>query len=157
MMDWFKFPKKKDEDSEEGSIFVSEVPVSTMVRWFVYDIGYGKDGVDTLLGLAPMSEEGMDKEAEDSKSRVNSLYPILSFLDLMSDAAANIFSTIAMGMEQDIPEDEREEMEEVLGNLYKSVALSALLGSFSVANALGLIDITAFSSNLEDMEDNYDE
>ena len=50
-MSWFR--RKKEP---EVTIYTSEVPVSTMVRWFIHDVGYGEDGVDDLIGLQPVSE-----------------------------------------------------------------------------------------------------
>lgn len=159
MIKWFKNRREDDDDDYEyeTEVFVSEVPVTTMLRWFIYDIGYGKEKIDELMGLTPMSEEGEDKEEQDSKKRIRAIQPLVPFMDLMSDASANIFSTVAMTIEESIPEEEREEMEELLGNLYKSIALSSIVGTLSVANALGLIDVTAFSSKLQDMGDMYDE
>ena len=78
----------------------------------------------------------------------------------MSDIAANVLSTIALiGTEEfDIPEEEDlEEVAEILGGLYKSVALSSIIGAFSVAEALGLITINALTSDLEEMKGVFDE
>lgn len=151
------FKRRKKEEDDEYDIFTSEIPVSTMVRWFIYDIGYGDTKVDEELGLAPMSEEGEGKEEQDSKKRLEELYPLIPYMDFMSDACANVFTIVASNMDKELTEEEREEMEDILGNLYKSVALSAIVGAFSVANSLGLIDITAFSAKLKDMGDMLDE
>ena len=155
MMGWFK--RKKEP---EYNVYTSEVPVTTMVRWFIHDIGYGDDGIDELIGLSPVSEEGLTKEEEDSDERLDNLQPLVPYIDSMSDIAANVLSTIALiGTEEfDIPEEEDlEEVAEILGGLYKSVALSSIIGAFSVAEALGLITINALTSDLEEMKGVFDE
>jgi len=157
-MGWFK--RRKQEP--EFEIFTSEVPVTTMVRWFIHDIGHGEDKVDDLIGLSPISEEGYSKEVQDSDSRLLELQPLVPFIDSMSDIAANVLSSIAVysATKDDITEEEDlEEMAEIIGNLYKSVSLSTLIGAFSTASALGLIQITALTSDLQriDMDGEYNE
>lgn len=155
MMSWFR--RKKEP---EYNVYTSEVPVSTMVRWFIHDIGYGDDGIDELIGLSPVSEEGLTKEEEDSDERLDTLQPLVPYIDSMSDIAANVLSTIAiLGTDDnDLPEGEDlDEVAEVLGGLYKSVALSSIIGAFSIAEALGLITINALTSELEDMKGVFDE
>ena len=59
-MSWFRRNKEP-----EYEVFTSEVPVSTMVRWFIHDIGYGDDVISDFIGLSPISEEGITKEEQD--------------------------------------------------------------------------------------------
>lgn len=155
-MSWFR--RKKEP---EVTIYTSEVPVSTMVRWFIHDVGYGEDGVDDLIGLQPVSEEGLTKEIQDSDERLITLGPILSYIDSMSGIAGNVLSTIAVlssADEDDTEVDEElEEVLEIIGALYKSVAFSSILGAFSIAEALGLISINAITSDLEDMKGVFDD
>jgi hypothetical protein len=155
-MSWFR--RKKEQ---EITIYTNEVPVSTMVRWFIHDVGYGEDGVDDLIGLQPISEEGYTKETQDSDERLEELSPLLPYIDSMSSIAGNVLSTIAvLSSADDEDEEENEDLEEVLeiiGALYKSVAFSSILGAFSIAEALGLISINAITSELEDMKGIYDE
>lgn len=155
MISWFR--RKKEPKYE---IYTNDVPVTTMVRWFIHDVGYGEDGIDDLIGLAPVSEEGLTKEIQDSEERLDSLQPLVSYIDSMSDIAANVLSTIAVlsADEDDSPiEEDLEEVAEIIGTLYKSVALSSIIGAFSVAQALGLITINALTSDLQDMKGIFDE
>jgi hypothetical protein len=148
---WFRRRKRKDE----YEVFTNEVPITTMVRWFIHDIGYGNNNVDTFIGLPPVSEEGNIKESQDSEERLIELKPLVPFIDSMSDISSNVLSSIAVygASEDDIPEgEELEEMAELLNNLYKSISLSTLIGAFSTASALGLIQITALTSDLQTMQ-----
>jgi len=155
-MVWFR--RKKEP---EVTIYTNEVPVSTMVRWFIHDIGYGEDGVDDLIGLPRVSEEGLTKESQDSDERLEELEPLLSYIESMAKISGNVLSTIAVLSsvdDEDPTEDEElEEVLELIGSLYKSVAFSSILGAFSIAEALGLISINAITSDLEDMKGIYDE
>jgi hypothetical protein len=155
-MAWFR--RKKEP---EITIYTNEVPVSTMVRWFIHDIGYGEDGVDDLIGLPRVSEEGLTKESQDSDERLEELEPLLSYIESMAEIAGNVLSTIAVLSsvdDEDPTEDEDlEEVLELIGTLYRSVAFSSMLGAFSIAEALGLISINALTSDLEDMKGIYDE
>lgn len=150
-MGWFRRRRKEPE----YEVFTNEIPVTTMVRWFIHDIGHGDDKVDDLIGLPPISDEGNSKEAQDSDSRLMELQPLVPFIDSMSDIAANVLSSIAVYSvdEDEVPEHENlDEIAEILGNLYKSISLSTLIGAFSTASALGLIQITALTSDLQPME-----
>ena len=149
-MSWFRRRRKV-----EYEVFTNEVPLSTMVRWFIHDVGYGDRDVDTFIGLSPVSEEGNIKESQDSEGRLIELTPLIPFIDSMSDIAANVLASIAMyeASENGIPEDEDiDEMAELLNMLYKSVSLSTLIGAFSTASALGLIDITALTSEVQPLK-----
>lgn len=147
-MSWFRRRKRKDE----YEVFTNEIPITTMVRWFIHDVGFGDDKLDTFIGLPPISEEGNSKEAQDSDERLTDLEPIASFIDSMSDIAANVLASVAVqsAEEGDLPEGEDiDEMSELLVTMYKSVALSTLIGAFSTASALGLVQITALTSDIQ--------
>ena len=155
-MVWFR--RKKES---EVTVYTSEVPVSTMVRWFIHDVGYGEDGVDDLIGLPRVSEEGLTKEVQDSDERLEELDPLVSYIESMSKIAGNVLSTIAVLSsvdDEDAPVDEElEEVLELINELYTSIAFSSILGAFSIAEALGLISINAITSEVEDMKGLFDE
>jgi len=146
------FRRKKEPTYDIKSY---DVPLSTIVRWFLIDIGYGEDRIDDLIGLNPISEEGLTKEFEDSDGRLSSLKPIIPFIETMSEIAANSLSTIAMKAADEFGEslEANEESAELLTSLYYSIAMSSIIGSFSIAAELGIIDITAIAAENKDMED----
>jgi hypothetical protein len=152
------FKRRKREP--EFEVFTNEIPLTTMVRWFINDIGYGGEGVDSLMGLPPISEEGDTKEEQDSDVRLANLKPLVPFIDFLSDASANVLSTIALNGsdEDDLPFDEdMEDIAQMLGGLYKSIALSSIIGAFSIATSLGLINITALTSDVHQLKGPFDE
>jgi hypothetical protein len=147
---WFRKKKKP-----EYEVQMHNVPLTTMVRWFLIDIGYGEDRIDELIGLTPISEEGLTKELEDSDKRLESLEAIIPFIETMAEIASNSLSTIAVSVADELgePLQTSEESIEILNGLYYSISMSSIIGAFSIAAALGIIDITAIAAENKDMED----
>jgi len=146
------FNKKKKPDLE---VLTSEVPVTTMIRWFLHDVG--SEGIDEIIGLSPVSDEGYDKEQQDSDERLTELEPIIPFIEFISGVAGNVLSTnvLLSSDEEELAELFDEDIEDLstsLSTIYKSVAFSSILGAFSIASSLGLIQVTAVTSDLHDME-----
>ena len=149
---WFFKKRKKHTDPQT---LTSEVPVTTMVRWFLHDIG--SEGLEEIIGLSPVSEEGYDKEQQDSDERLTELNPIVPFIEFISSIAGNVLSTNALLYtdNEDLEELFDEDIDDLSSNLstiYKSIAFSSIIGAFSIASSLGLIQITAVTSDLHDME-----
>lgn len=128
--------------------------MSTLIRWFIYDVGYGDTGLEEVLNLSPVSEEGAEKELSDSDLRLDQLLPLLPYIDAMGDIASSVLSVIALDSAEDnetLKDENLEKIAEMLKNLYQSISLSSILGAFSVAKALGLIEITAISGEVKDL------
>jgi hypothetical protein len=96
-----------------------------------------------MLGLSSISEEGDSKEHDDSESRLNDINDYLPFLMQMAEISSNVLTTIQL---KEISESEylsemAEDMPtEVMQSLFKAVALSTLVGTFSIANKLQIIN-----------------
>ena len=123
------------------------IPISTILRWFLYD----SDIVDNIndlaeaLGLSRVSEEGDDKEREESDVRIEKLEPLVPFIDLISDAAASSMAAYHMAEMLNVGEiDESDEdallKNEMMINLYKAVAFAAIVGALSIGFELGILD-----------------
>jgi hypothetical protein len=148
-MGFFRRNKKPEYEIQHH-----DVPLSTMVRWFVHDIGYGEDRIDSLIGLSPISAEGVTKELEDSDNRLLVLRSITPFIETMAEIASNTLSTIAVKAadEQGQALTTDDDSIELLNTLYYSIAMSSIIGAFSIASALGIIEITAIASENKDIE-----
>ena len=155
---WFK--KKLDSDKYEHT--TSDIPLTTIARWYLYDIDLTKD-INKLaesIGLSPVSEEGDTKEREDSKARTDAIGPLMPFLDTMSEFSALAISSMHMKeMLEEFPEersDEIEERAEAMFTIYKAIALSTLIGTFSSAIHLNIINTDTVDSSVYfkgDLED----
>jgi hypothetical protein len=143
---WFsEFFSKKSETQHQ------EIPFSTITRWSLYDLmldNPNKVAVD--LGLNPVSDEGHDKEREDSDGRLSNVQPLLPFIEVTSELTARILSSVqlseidALGESVDLDQDDID----VMIAFFKSVALSSLIVAFSSALQLDMIH-----SNIDSLEE----
>jgi hypothetical protein len=133
--------KKKDDDYQ---IFTRDIPLSTILRWYIYDTELGEpNDVVEVMGLNRASEEGDEKEREDSEMRLDNIGYLMPYLDSMADIAADVITAVQVDeITKDNP-DNVEEIERELGTmrvLYKIVSLSAIMGAFASAMEIGLIE-----------------
>lgn len=122
--------------------FITELPVTVLNRWFLYDTGIGHENeLAEAIGLTRVSEEGDSKEREDSDARVENIAYLFPFLDHISTLTAE---TVAHSQKTEMIKDgiaigEVEADIEIVKKVYKAIALSSLMSSFSIANELGFI------------------
>jgi hypothetical protein len=148
---WFRKNKKP-----EYEINTQDVPLTTMVRWLLHDIGYGEDQIDDLIGLSPISEEGIDKEIEDSNMRLRYLLPITPYIETIAEIASNVLSTIAIKTAEEYGDALNSDQDaELLNKLYYSISLSSIIGAFSIASALGIIEVSAIAAENKDIGDMF--
>jgi len=149
-MKWYK---KLFDDENEDEITVTDVPLTTIARWYLYDIGMGDENeTASLIGLNPVSDEGELKERQDSDERVSQIISMLPFVNFISDVAADVITSVqSREMEKSgLPADAKELSEEmeVMRTVYKAISLSSLIGALSIANDLGMISIDAVNSDI---------
>ena len=134
-----------------------DIPVSTIVRWYMYDTSlYDENDLAELIGLSRVSQEGHVKEQEDSDNRLLAIQQYMPFLEQMAEISANILTTIQL---KEI--DDSEELSaladgmptEIMHSLFKAVALSTLVGTFSVGTHLQIINPTSAPTGFINMED----
>lgn len=140
-MSFFDRFKKKDDNYQ---IFTRDIPLSTILRWYIYDTELGEpNDVVEVMGLNRASEEGDEKEREDSEVRLDNIGYLMPYLDSMADIAADVITAVQVDeITKDNP-DNVEEIERELGTmrvLYKIVSLSAIMGAFASAMEIGLIE-----------------
>lgn len=129
--------KKHDET------FVTEMPMTLLNRWFLYDTGLGNENdLAEAIGLTRVSEEGDSKEREDSDIRIEQIAYLIPFMDHISTLTAETIgeSQKSLMVEDGVPLDQADSDLEVVKRVYKAIALSSLLAGFSIANALQFIE-----------------
>lgn len=152
-MSWFsKFKRNKEEIVVE----TQDLPVSTLVRWFLYDTDLSDpNDLAIALGLNPVSEEGESKELEDSDNRLFEVADLFPYLDTIAEIAAN--SVVAAQLSEAGEELSEDAPLHIMLPLYKLVAQAALVSGFSSAVELGLVTKDRVTSmDFIDRED-YDE
>lgn len=122
--------------------FITELPVTVLNRWFLYDTGIGHENeLAEAIGLTRVSEEGEAKEREDSDARIEKVSYLLPFLDHISTLTAE---TVAHSQKSAMLEDgisisEVEHDLEIVKKVYKAIALSSVMSAFSIAAELDFI------------------
>jgi len=150
-MAWWTNVFKGNSDDEE--ISTQEIPLSTVYRWYLYDTEL-VDNVNDLaemVGLSRISEEGECKEIEDSEDRVKSVAPLFPFLESIADISAK--SLVALHLAEALSSDDMEDHEleqhgDAIMAVYKAVALSTLMGAFSIGLHLGMIETNTVNSDV---------
>jgi hypothetical protein len=153
-MNWFK----KLFGRSEPEIIRMDIPLTTVSRWYLYDTGLAVDNANQLaaaIGLTPVSEEGDVKEKQDSAIRLARVDYLIPFLDHLSDVSADTLIAIQKEeMEIDEVVDSKELI--MLRTIYKAVSFSSLVGTFSIAVDIGLVDaanVVTSENYIEFMED----
>lgn len=118
--------------------------MSTIYRWYLYDTAL-IENVNELadrLGLTPVSPEGEAKEQEDSHERLHAVEPLFPFLDSISELSAQVLINIHIKEMEESGGDVEELMDNLdsMNAVYKAIALSTLMGAFSIALSLGLVE-----------------
>ena len=148
-MSW-KFWKKDDEPQ----IYSNQIPLSTLIRWYCYDLGIEEPNhLFRAFNLMPVSQEGEEYEIGESETRVDEIVGLLPFFEMIASINAKAISTIQL---QDIETEDVSEIEpELMESLYRQVSFAALVAAFSAALELGFLNksynfLSIYGANKED-------
>jgi len=148
-----KWLKKLFNREPEFEIVSNEVPMSTLLRWYLYDTRLAEP--NTLveeLGLNKVSEEGEDKEKEDSDNRLADIITMFPFMDTISDFSVNTMLAMQKLKAEEHDDELTEDELDAAGTIYKAVAMSTLIGFLSIATHLDIIHPTLLNSGELEME-----
>ena len=148
-MSWPIIPK--DDDGQEKSI-----PVHTLLRWFLYDVsGDNAPDREDVFGLSPVSDEGNQKELEDSEKRldkIDELLPLLSFYSVKTAEYAFAMHRDSFKSIPGVSEEMLDASEDALTTFYTNMAFSALLSSFASLNELGIIKVKSVETQIKEVK-----
>lgn len=151
---WFRKHKEEPFDIE---IIKKDIPITTLTRWYIYDTELAEpNDVANLLGMTNVSEEGNEKEREDSDTRLENIDYLLPYLDIIAKIGADVITSIQVKEITDKNPDDKEEIEREVGTmsvLYRVIGMAAIIGAFSTAMELGLIKPGELSSTQAMWED----
>lgn len=154
-MNWFRDFFKKNE--EEFEIVHNEVPTSTLIRWYLHDMDVeNSNEVASIFGLTPISDEGADKEMEDSDARLINIGGIIPFIEIMADINARVVAHIQSKSLNEDGEHMEQEAIDMLAEFYTAISISALVPAFASAIELGIIIPTTVNTSLDFREKNYE-
>jgi hypothetical protein len=141
------------DDDMSGEIEISKIPLTTLYRWYMYDMNV--DNPNTHLDvfeITPVSEEGHEKELEESGIRTNRLDPLLPLINLYASMNAQyVFEMqkqdlIDAGL---ITAEKLEHDKGSLKQLYKQITFSGLLTMLSSALELGLVHLDSSQIDID--------
>ncbi len=138
-MSW-RFWEKPIETYQE----VTDVPTSTLFRWFLYDLQVDKPNqFATAAGFSPISEEGEELEIRESIVRLERVKPYMDFISLMSNINGEVLAETLTNVlrKYNLIDDtiKLEEEKDIMAELYTQVSASVLIPAFSAALQLGII------------------
>jgi hypothetical protein len=137
-MKWFK--KRREPEYE---IVSKDIPLTHLMRWFLYDTGLiDPNEIANRLNLTPVSDEGNVKEEEDSDYRMDAIADLIPFIEIMAEITADAITAIQVkDIEESLEDDVSQVTHEmtIMRQMYKVVALSSLISSFSAAVELGIL------------------
>jgi hypothetical protein len=137
------FNRKKKENQFDVEFFTKDVPLSTIARWYIYDTELAEPNeVADLLGMTYVSEEGNEKERQDSDNRLEAINYLLPYINMISDISSDVITSIQVSEITKKNPDDKEEIEReinTMATLYKVIGMAAVVGAFSTAMDLGLI------------------
>jgi hypothetical protein len=139
----WKFWDKK-EDANEDVIESGVVPISTLFRWALFDLGIkSPNSYADSAGFNPISEEGAEVEERDSVNRILSLAAYKDFITTMATINAEIGASSHYTTLVDsgfLPDDiNLDEVKERITDLYYSLSASAIVSALSAALSLGIV------------------
>lgn len=142
-----------DDDDQSGEIEISKIPLTTLYRWYMYDMNVESPNQHLdVFDITPISEEGHEKEIEESGLRTDRVGPLIPLINLYSNMNAQyVFEMqkqdlIDAGL---ITADKLENDKGSLKQLYKQITFSGLLTMLSSAVELGLVRIDGPYIDLE--------
>jgi hypothetical protein len=146
---WFRRRKPEYE------VVSTEVPMSTILRWYLYDTGLDDaNKLAEFVGLNKVSEEGNVKEQEDSDIRVSRIMELMPYIDALSDISADTMAALhkSTGKGEGLSEEETESTKII----YKAVSMSSLIGALSIGISIGILESGALSSGRIEMDMDYE-
>jgi hypothetical protein len=154
-MNWFR----RKFNNDKYKVKKEEIPFSTITRWSLYDLSVEEPNeIAVTLGLNPVSEEGNQKEEDDSSIRLEELNALFPFMDIISELNAKIIVAVQRRdmLKEGLIEDKEMGDEEIMHmtDFYKSIGFSALVTAFSSGINLDIIHSVAIGTGETYKEEN---
>lgn len=158
-MKWFR--KKKKSNKRKVHVALDEnniIPLTTLARWYLYDTDLEEPNkIASRLGMTLVSEEGNEKELQDSDKRIENILSLYPFIGAISDINARaVAATQIMHMEENNGGTDIEDSEAIISELYRVIGHAAITSAFSTAIELGIVQLSEGKEASRLVED-YDE
>lgn len=132
---------RRESDDENPELH--KVPLNMLYRWFMYDMNveHPNDHLD-IFHITPVSEEGDEKEKQDSEARADAIEPLLPFLNLYANMNAHYIFEMQKKDLIDLPPVVAEKLvkdSSTIKAFYSQVTLAGLITALSSAIELGIL------------------
>lgn len=138
-----RFFRRKKDIPLDFELVQKDIPLTTLARWYIYDTELAEPNeVASLLGMTNVSEEGNEKELQDSAVRLENIDYLLPFIDAIAKIGADVITSIQVKEITDRSPEDKEEIEREMGTmntLYRVIGMAAIIGAFSTATEIGLV------------------
>ena len=131
------------EESGDDDVTLHKVPLNMLYRWFLYDMNVeNPNEVIDIFRITPVSEEGDEKERQDSEARADAVEPLLPFLNLYANMNAHYIFEMQKKDLINVPAAIAEKLDSEKATIkafYSQVTLAGLITALSSALELGII------------------
>ena len=142
-----------EDDETPNGIEISKIPLTTLYRWYMYDMNVDNPNQHLdVFDITPVSEEGHEKELEESGLRTDKIGPLLPLINLYASMNAQYVFEM---QKQDLIEaglitvEKLENDKGSLKQLYKQITFSGLLTMLSSALELGLVHLDSSQIDID--------
>lgn len=137
-MNW-KFWDRNTEP--EYVIESSDIPATTLYRWFLYDSGIDDPNKYAIsAGFTPVSAEGDEMERKESLERLLKVMPYKPFVDMMAAINGQVLSdTLTSKLKEEGVISDLEGDMDLMHEIYTRVSAAVLIPAFAAALELGIL------------------
>lgn len=147
------FTNDSENDDEDGEYVREKVPLTTLFRWYMYDMNVENPNLHThVFDLSPVSEEGDEKERQESEARADEVEPLLPFLNLYANMNARYIFEMQKADLLDAPEMTEAKLKNesaAIQAFYRQITFSGLVTAFSSAVELGLVKLNGSYTEID--------
>lgn len=143
-MKWFKKKKAKKKVAHVALDQNNIIPLTTLARWYLYDTDLeDPNKIAPRLGLSLVSDEGNEKELQDSDKRLDQILNLYPFIGAIADINARaVATTQIMHMEEHNGGTDISDSEAMISELYRTIGHAAITSAFSTAVELGIVRLS---------------
>lgn len=150
----FSKGQPEDQEPEEETTYVMDkIPLTTLFRWYMYDMNVEEPNRHVkVFDLTPVSEEGDEKERQESEARADQVEPLLSFLNLYANMNARYIFEMQKADLLEAPEMTEAKLKSEAATIqafYRQITFAGLVTSFSSAIELGLVSINGSYTEID--------
>lgn len=147
---------EQPQDDHEGYYKKQELPMTTLYRWYLYDV-IGEDAKKNfkLFNLSPVSEEGDEKELQDSGVRLNEISPLLPLIKMYADMNAKYTYDIQkeeLLKSKGVTPAMLESSSKSLKEFYSNMAFNGILAILAAAVELELLELNGTFTGVKEID-----